>query len=227
MALIAATWSNNVEVAPCGCACCAGGGDWTAAGACAGGGAGAVTSGLMAGMSKMDSSLMEPVRAGGGGADAATVAAGAGAEAGGGFEAAEAGVDAGCLGGLTSHALSSNPAIFFSGGGADARGVGVASTGLLTASSVFCSKAFGSTTSLVCTGGAGRPLRVLFLRAPPGPEKRPPSSPFSKLTPFLEDSPVRPYLLSRCFVTRRMSPSFTPSVRNNFSVISGIFSSPI
>jgi hypothetical protein len=76
---------------------------------------------------------------------------------------------------------------------------------------------------------------VLLRRTPPGPEKRPPpfSSPssmtvlFPKLTDRLSPAPVRPYLLSRNFVTRKMSPSLRPSVRKSLSVISGRFSSPI
>ena len=178
-------------------------------------------------MSRRESSPMDPVSAGGAGAGAGV---GAGADAGGGdgaTGAAEADTD---RAGFTSQALSSKPSALFPGTEADARGVATASAtaGFLTVSSVFCSKAFGSTTSLVCTGGAGRPLRVLFLRVPPGPEKRPPdSSPFSAKLTLRLSPPVRLYLASRNFITRRISPSLTPKVRRSFSVMSGMFSSPI
>ena len=175
------------------------------------------SSGLSAGMSSRERSFIEPVRAGGFGAGGA-VWAGGGDAAGAGA----AGVD---LAGLTSHALSSNPPTssdFFSGIGADANGVFVASAGFLTASSDFCSNAFGSISLFVSTGGAGRPFRVLFRNVPPGPENKPPAPPSALASPAL-----RLNWLSKCFVTRRISPSFSPSVRRRAGVISGKFSSPI
>ena len=93
--------------------------------------------------------------------------------------------------------------------------------------------------SLVCTAGAGRPLRVLFLSVPPGPENRPPPVLLGEATPLspssslpivslslkltlrnLDFAPVRPYLLSRNFITRIMSPSFKPRVRSTAGVMS-------
>ena len=105
----------------------------------------------------------------------------------GGALAAGVGATAGCwldccvefLEGLTSHASSSNPrGSFLCGGGAASNGVGTVSGLGFSFSSSFslCLKVFASTTSLLCTVGAGRPLRVLFLSAPPGPENRPPPS---------------------------------------------------
>ena len=89
--------------------------------------------------------------------------------------------------GLTSHASSSKPRVsFFGGGGAVSDGVGTASDLDFAFSSSFsrCLNVLASTTSLLCTVGAGRPLRVLFLSAPPGPEKRPPPSPSGVCPPF-------------------------------------------
>jgi hypothetical protein len=101
-------------------------------------------------------SAKAPVRAGICGAGAGAGAAGAGVEACAGAGAGAAGAGAGVdvetdLEGFTSQASSSNPSAFdfFSETGADASGVGVASAGLLTVPSVFCSNAFASTTSLV------------------------------------------------------------------------------
>lgn len=85
-----------------------------------------------------------------------------------------AGCCAGCFEGLISQALSSKPlASFFGGAGAWAKGVSVRSFAFSSRAS-FDFNILASITSSLCTGAAGRPLRVLFLRAPPGPEKRPP-----------------------------------------------------
>ena len=112
----------------------------------------------------------------------------------GGALGASVGAAAGCwlgccvgvLEGLTSHASSSKPRVsFFGGGGAVSDGIGTASDLGFAFSSPFsfCLNVLASTTSLLCTVGAGRPLRVLFLRAPPGPEKRPPLSPSGACAP--------------------------------------------
>ena len=131
---------------------------------------------------------------------------------------AGAGADAGAVGvcvlaGLTSHASSSKPPLA-SLAGAEVRGVALASAGasLDAGLSILCLKAFSSTTSFVCTAGAGLPLRVLFLSAPPGPENSPPSP----AAPFSE-GPLRSYLLSRYFMTRNMSPSFRGVVERVYS----------
>ena len=144
----------------------------------------------------------------------------------------------GFLEGLTSHASSSNPRVsFFGGGGTVSNGVGTASGLGFAFSSPFslCLNLLASTTSLLCTVGAGRPLRVLFLSAPPGPEKRPPPSPSGACPPSsyvrlaaternvedqTEDIPVRPNLESKYFITRSISPSLRPSVRNTDGLIS-------
>ena len=109
---------------------------------------------MIAGIS-IESSPSEPVRAGTFGAGAAVVVAAgadgaggavvAGAGAGGGDVAAGGGDATGLLTGLTSQALSSNPSVCFSEADADE----LLAAGCLTVLSVFCSKAFGSTTSLV------------------------------------------------------------------------------
>ena len=132
---------------------------------------------------------------------------------------------------LTPQASSSNPLWTFSLGGADVSGVARASGGGLLVS-LFSSNAFASTTSFVWTVGAGRPLRVLFFNVPPGPENKPPAEPLVSSSPLvsspakltflnLDFEPVRLYLMSRYFMTRRMSPSFRPKVRRTSGVISG------
>lgn len=151
--------------------------------------------------------------------------------------AAEAGVEVaeeavGCS--LTfrgSHALSSNPVLirrsgFGGAAGAVVRGVGTASVGVAVPFSLEA-KALASTTSFVSTAGAGRPFLVLFLMAPPAPANRPPFA----VSPLVAAPSIgvlcRPNLLSRCFITRRMSPSLRPSVRSSVGVISCWLSSPI
>ncbi len=92
---------------------------------------------------------------------------------------------AGCFEGLISQALSSKPlASFFGGAGAWAKGVSLRSLAFSSVAS-FSFNILASTTSSLCTAGAGRPLRVLFLRAPPGPEKRPPPALSGDIAPFL------------------------------------------
>lgn len=93
---------------------------------------------------------------------------------------------AGVLEGLTSHASSSKPRVsFLGGGGADSNDFGTPSDpGFAFSSSIsLCLNVLASTRSLLCIVGAGRPLRVLFRRAPPGPEKRPPASPSEACPP--------------------------------------------
>ena len=92
---------------------------------------------------------------------------------------------AGCFEGLISQALSSKPLASFSGGaGARAKGVSIRSLAFSSLAS-FSFNMLASTTSSLCTAGAGRPLRVLFLRAPPGPEKRPPPTLSGDVAPSL------------------------------------------
>ena len=147
--------------------------------------------------------------------------------------------DCGFLDGFTSQASSSNPRLSLAGGG----GAGAESESclpLLTSPFSFGLKAFSSITSLLSTAGAGRPFLVLFLRAPPGPEKRPPLGPsavarsdamnFGQIVDLKlagKDSlPDRPYLVSKYFMTRSLSPSLKPSVPRTEGVISGnMFSS--
>src|SRR5690242_19482655 len=216
---MAATCSNKDMVAPVGCGCWAGAGAGGCVGAGAGVGSGAFgsSSGLSAGMSRRERSFIEPVRAGGFGAGGAVWA--------GGGDAAGAGADEVDLAGLTSHALSSNPSApsdFLSGTDADANGVLVPSAGFLTASSDFCSYALGSISLFVSTGGAGRPFLVLLRNVSPGPENKSPAPPSAPASPEL-----RFYVASICYVTRRISPSLSPSVRSSAGVISGRFSSSI
>lgn len=108
------------------------------------------------------------------------------------------------------------------------RGLGVAPLAavadVFAGSSLFGLNASMSTTSFVWTVGAGLPLRVLFRSAPPGPENKPPSAPLALPSP---PSPFLPYLLSRNFITRRLSPSFRPNVRSNGGWTSGKISWPI
>ena len=140
----------------------------------------------------------------------------------------------GCFEGLISHALSSKPlASFFGGAGAWAKGVSVRSLALSLLAS-FSFNILASTTSSLCTAGAGRPLRVLFLRAPPSPENRLPPTLSRDVAPSLISAlapstiwrrvffnlPVRPNLVSRYFITRSISPSLRPKVRNTGAVIS-------
>lgn len=152
---------------------------------------------------------MDPVKVGGGGCT------GAGAGAG----VACCGWD--CFVGLTSHASSSKPPVadFDTGAGADAIGVGTDSASVFACGSPeFCwENAFGSTVSLVWVAGAGRPLRVLFLRAPPAPENRPPS-PSASSDPFL---PFRLYFVSRCLMILRISPSRSPRFLKTVASTSG------
>lgn len=130
--------------------------------------------------------------------------------------------------GLTSQASSSKPLLttsFCAGVGTEANGVATPSWVGLSFGS--CEKAFGSTTSLVWTAGAGRPFRVLFFKVPPGPEKRPvPDSPSGliissppKLTPLF--APARPYFLSKNLITLMISPSRKPNVRRFVASMSG------
>lgn len=142
---------------------------------------------------------------------------------------------AGCFEGLISQALSSKPLTsFFGGAGAWARGVSVRSL-VFSLRASFDFNILASTTSLLCTGAAGWLLRVLFLRAPPGPEKRPPPAlsgdvappvisalaPSTRLSRVNFNLPVRPNLVSKYFITRNISPSLRPNVRNTGAVISG------
>lgn len=155
-------------------------------------------------------------------AEAGAVAATAGAADAGGAEVA------GCLGCLTSQASSSNPRSTGFSGAAGVEGVSGCSCGL---DASFCSNTLGSTTSPVWTAGAGLLFRVLLCRTPPGPEKRPlgpPSSPLPiissppKLTfRALDLEPVRPRVVSKYRITRRISPSLRPRVRRFSGVISG------
>ena len=88
-----------------------------------------------------------------------------------------------CFEGLTSHASSSKPCVSFLGGaGARASGVSVRSSALSSLDS-FWLNLLALTTSSLWTAGAGRPLRVLFLSVPPGPEKRPPPALSGDVTP--------------------------------------------
>lgn len=87
-----------------------------------------------------------------------------------------------------------------------------------------CSNALGSTVSVFCTVGAGLPFLVLLRSAPPGPENRPPSS--VSAVPFVAGR-LRSNFSSRFFMTRRISPSLSPSVRNSVGLTSRRFSSPI
>lgn len=142
--------------------------------------------------------------------------------------------------GFTSQmASSSNPRLsLFGGAGAEAKGVETDfNLAFVSSSCDFpCFRASASTTSLLWIAGAGRPFRVLFRRAPPGPENKPPvvfgdvatswspstPSPSPKLTfRSLDDAPVRENLLSRYFITRRISPSFKPKVLKTAGVMSG------
>lgn len=148
-----------------------------------------------------------------------------------------------CFDGFTSHASSSKPSSsFFSGADTEPVGIGADSEwSVRVSSSAFLDlNTLGSTTSWVCTAGAGRPLRVLFRSVPPGPEKSPPTVPLGEVVPLsasfavsIESSSpkltflsfvlalIRLYLLSRYFMTRRMSPSLRPKVLNTVGVISG------
>ena len=130
-------------------------------------GCGCTLSGTKGSDSK-DKSNKEPVIAGCcGGAVAA------GGEATAGF-AAGSGTD--CLEGFTFQASSSNPLVSFLGGaGALDKGVSARSFALSSAG-LFWANLVASTTSWLSTAGAGRPLRVLFLNAPPGPENSPPAA---------------------------------------------------
>lgn len=140
---------------------------------------------------------------------------------------------------MTSHASSSNLTLsFLGGGGADANDVVTDSVGVAFLSLPLCFKLSASTTSLLWTGGAGRPLRVLFLKVPPGPEKRPPpvslgdsgASPSSSSTLLLTFRSLdlfRLNFVSKYFMTRRTSPSLRPSVRRTDAVISGSIVSSI
>ena len=135
-----------------------------------------------------------------------------------------------CFAGLTVQASFSNPGRSFCGGGGPA-----------SSSSPFSLllKALSSTTSLLSRAGAGRPFRVLFRKAPPGPENRPP--PISGDPPLSAAEDVsmrfllrimaclllRLYFVSRYFVIRRMSPSLRPRVRKTEGVISGRIDSSI
>ena len=122
--------------------------------------------------------------------------------------------------GFISHALSSKPALSSLAGEAGVIGKSFSGTGGRFGS--LCWNTLGSTTSLVCRGGAGRPFRVLFKRVPPGPENKPLSPLVSSALPlrFLFD---REYLVLRYFITRMMSPSLSPRLRR----ISGVKSSKI
>ncbi len=146
--------------------------------------------------------------------------------------------DVDCFDGFTSHASSSNPLCTFSRAGAEVNGVALESGGGDLSLSPGCSKAFLSTTSPTTRFDSGLPFRVLLRRVPPAPENRPPAEPFapvvspSPLSPELvflrlEFLPVRPYRLSRYFITRKMSPSFSPNVRKTSGVMSGRFVSSI
>ena len=175
---------------------------------------------------RRDSSAIEPVKIGGG-------AGFAGCSGGSGSELCP--VLTGCFEGLTSQASSSKLAVvlfFLGGGGAAAKGVNAESDG----DAIFFSLLFGfklsaSTTSLLWIGGAGRPFRVLLRRAPPGPEKRPPpslgdrgASPSSVsplLLTFRSFDLLRLNFVSRYFMTRKISPSLRPNVRNTEAFISG------
>ena len=131
-----------------------------------------------------------------------------------------------CLDGFTSQASSSKPPlVLLSGsGGAEAIGVDTDSAWSSIFFSVpFCLKLSASTTSLLWTAGAGRPLRVLFLKVPPGPENSPPPLLLGESGLSLSpDSPfLRLNLLSRYFITLRISPSLRPNVRRTSGVISG------
>lgn len=84
--------------------------------------------------------------------------------------------------------------------------------------------ALASTVSFVWIVGAGRPFRVLFLKAPPGPENNPPALPPSPSWPSPELTLrlfARPYLLSRNRITLIISPSRIPSVRSTVASTSG------
>lgn len=150
-----------------------------------------------------------------------------------------------CFKGFTSQAASSKPpGDFLSGMRSVAVGAG-SERSSTRSPATLCLKVWASTTSSFCTAGAGRPFRVLFLSAPPGPENNPPPLPVGEIeTPpsssllitssppkltFLgfDFSPVRPYLVSRYFITLRISPSFRPSVRSTGGVISGSTDSSI
>ena len=109
---------------------------------------------------------------------------------------------AGVFEGLTFQASSSNPDTPECVG-AEVSGVAVASAGcaFLEGSSEACLNASGSTTSLVCTAGAGLPFLVLLRRAPPGPEKSPPSPPFVVASPLVSAVLCLLNLLSRYFLS--------------------------
>lgn len=142
--------------------------------------------------------------------------------------------------GLTSQASSSKPFVgLFSGFDTDANGVCSERSFSDFSAFALCLKVAASTTSSFCTAGAGRPFRVLFLSAPPGPENSPPLAPLGEVDPLPPSSafvissplkltflsfdlaPVRPYFESKYLVTLRISPSFRPSVRKTVGVISG------
>ena len=146
------------------------------------------------------------------------------------------------LAGFTSHASSSKPDVGCRAG-ADVSAVSRAFAGgsLGAGDAVFSRKASGSTVSLVCTAGAGLPFLVLFLSAPPGPLNKPPPLAGSMASgsctapvgcAAIGGSPPAPPLclpnrLSRLFITRKMSPSFSPRVRKSCSFTSCRFSSLI
>ena len=89
---------------------------------------------------------------------------------------------AGRFDGLTSHASSSKPLVSFLGG-AGAWDTGVsARSDRLSSPDAFWLNLVASTTSSLWTAGAGLPLRVLFLKAPPGPEKSPLVAPSGDVT---------------------------------------------
>lgn len=162
----------------------------------------------------------------------------AGVDWGGLLGAGSCAADVGCFDGFTSHASSSNPLCTFSLGGAEAKGVALDSGGGDLVLSLGCSKAFASTTSLTTRFDSGLPFRVLFRSVPSAPENKLLAEPFAPTvspSPFsvalaflrLEFFASRPYRLSKYFITRKISPSFTPRVRRTSGVISGRLPSSI
>jgi hypothetical protein len=113
------------------------------------------------GCDSKDKSAIEPV-------NVACVAVEAGLEGGLG---SVAGAGCGCSKGLTSQASSSKPADFFVTVGCEVvdRVEVSISPSFFDSSTEPLWNAFGSMVSFVCTGGAGRPFRVLFFKVPPGP----------------------------------------------------------
>lgn len=173
---------------------------------------------------RRESSCIAPVGAGtigfgagvvagtGAGAGAGVVELGASAEREGAWAAVSAEV---CLfEGFTFHASSSKPLAVVPVADAGVMTGGAGDLASVALDPVACDvKAFGSITSLVCEFGLGRPLVVLFLSVPPGPEKRPPDS----SSPFF----FRAYLLSKNLIILMISPSLMPILRSMVASTSG------